>query len=85
MREIILPETKPALEWVNGRPLQKVSPRYKHALAQMRFATALDAWANEHGGSVGTEWEFRIQPPRRGAPPNGPRRGVSVRQSTPKG
>jgi Uma2 family endonuclease len=64
VREITLPETKPALEWVNGRVLQKLSPQRKHALAQMEFATALGAWARENGcGMVGTEWEFRIQPP----------------------
>jgi Uma2 family endonuclease len=64
MQEIVLPETKPALEWVNGRVLQKVSPQRRHALAQMEFATALGAWAKETGaGMVGTEWEFRIQPP----------------------
>jgi Uma2 family endonuclease len=63
MHEIVLPETKPALEWVNGRVLQKVSPQRRHALAQMEFATALGAWAREHGtGMVGTEWEFRVQP-----------------------
>ena len=64
MQEILLPETKPALEWVNGRALQKVSPQQKHALAQTRFASALDAWAVAHGsGLVGTEWEFRLAPP----------------------
>lgn len=64
MHEIILPETKPALEWVNGRVLQKVSPQRKHALAQMEFTTALAAWAKENRcGMVGPEWEFRIQPP----------------------
>ena len=64
MREIILPEAKPALEWVRGRVLQKVSPRRKHALAQSRFASALDAWAEANAcGTVGTEWEFRQQPP----------------------
>lgn len=63
MREITLPETKPALEWINGRVVQKVSPRRKHALAQTRFAAALDAWAEAHGtGNVGTEWEFRVAP-----------------------
>ena len=64
LREITLPEAKPALEWVNGRVLQKVSPQRRHALAQMEFATALGAWARENGcGMVGTEWEFRVQPP----------------------
>ena len=64
LREIILPEAKPALEWVNGRVLQKVSPKRKHAIAQTRFAAALDAWAQKgRRGTVGTEWRFRIQPP----------------------
>jgi Uma2 family endonuclease len=64
MQEIVLPETKPALEWINGRVLQKVSPRRRHSLAQMRFAGALDAWAEANrSGMVGTEWEFRVAPP----------------------
>jgi len=63
-RDIVLPDAKPAFEWVNGRALQKVSPQRKHAIAQARFCGALDAWAREHGsGEVGTEWEFRIEPP----------------------
>jgi Uma2 family endonuclease len=64
MREIVLPETKPALEWVNGRVLQKMSPQRRHALAQAQFCSALSAWSFEKGsGMVGTEWEFRVQPP----------------------
>jgi Uma2 family endonuclease len=64
MREILLPETKPALEWINGRAVQKVSPKRKHALAQTRFAAALDAWAQAMGsGMVGTEWHFHVAPP----------------------
>lgn len=64
MREIVLPESTPALEWVNGRVLQKMSPRRKHGLAQARFAAALLTWSEATGyGDVGTEWEFRIQPP----------------------
>jgi len=64
MREIILPETKPALEWINGRAVQKVSPKRKHALAQTRCAAALDAWAQMTGGGmVETEWHFHVAPP----------------------
>jgi Uma2 family endonuclease len=65
MHEIILAEAKPALEWVNNRIVQKVSPRRKHALAQSRFCAALDEWACEHGsGMAGTEWHFQVQPPQ---------------------
>jgi Uma2 family endonuclease len=64
MQEIILPETKPALEWVNGRVVQKVSPQRKHALAQAEFVAAFRDWARANScGRFGTEWEFRLQPP----------------------
>ncbi len=64
MREIVLPETKPALEWVNGRILKKMSPQRRHALAQGVFTSELFRWAREQGrGRVGPEWEFRLQPP----------------------
>ena len=64
MHEIYLPETKPALEWVNNRVLQKVSPKRKHALAQGRCVGALDAWAQTFAcGMAGTEWHFQVQPP----------------------
>jgi Uma2 family endonuclease len=63
-REITLPEAKPALEWVNGRVLQKMSPKRRHAVAQGRFFAALDEWAHDgQKGIVGTEWRFRVQPP----------------------
>ncbi|HXN09356.1 MAG TPA: Uma2 family endonuclease [Candidatus Acidoferrales bacterium] len=64
MAEIKLPEAKPAYEWVNGRALQKVSPKRKHAMAQTVFVAALDRWARTTGAGVaGTEWRFRIAPP----------------------
>ena len=64
MHEIILPDdVKPALEWVNNRILQKVSPERKHGLAQGRFWSALDAWARAGGtGTAATEWRFQVQP-----------------------
>ncbi len=64
VREITVPVTKPATEWVNGRALQKVSPQERHARAQGRMIAALSAWADNTGsGRVGTEWEFRVTPP----------------------
>jgi Uma2 family endonuclease len=63
-REIVLPTTEPETEWIRGRPLQKVSPLFDHARVQMKFAFALDAWAQGRArGSVGTEWRFRVAPP----------------------
>jgi Uma2 family endonuclease len=62
--EIVLPLTEPETEWIRGRPLQKVSPLFDHARVQMKFAFALDAWAQgRDSGSVGTEWRFRVAPP----------------------
>jgi Uma2 family endonuclease len=62
--EIVLPETKPETEWVRGRPLQKVSPAYRHAKLQRMLATAIGAWADDgRFGRVGSEWRFRVVPP----------------------
>lgn len=70
MLKITLPETKPALEWVNGRALQKVSPQRKHSIAQTRFAAALDSWTRQaRNGIAGTEWRFQIQPPSEASRP----------------
>jgi Uma2 family endonuclease len=64
IKEIALPETKPATEWVRGRALQKVSPQDPHARAQLNLGSAMLSWAKEGGrGRVGTEWEFRVTPP----------------------
>ncbi len=64
VREITVPDTTPATEWVNGRALQKMSPGYPHGLAQGRLCATLLAWADETGaGWVASEWEFRVTPP----------------------
>jgi Uma2 family endonuclease len=64
MHEIVLPETKPALEWINNRVVQKVSPKRKHSLAQAEFLVALREWSRrERRGRALPEWEFRLAPP----------------------
>jgi Uma2 family endonuclease len=64
VREITVPVTTPATEWVNGRALQKVSPREEHGRIQLRLGGALLAWAERAGaGRVSSEWEFRVMPP----------------------
>ena len=63
-REIVLEETKPETEWVRGRALQKVSPTYRHGLAQRKLAAVLGTWADEGAhGRVASEWRFRVTPP----------------------
>ena len=61
-REIVLPERKPALEWILGRAVQKVSPKRRHSLLQGWWNTRLTEWARLRG-EVGPEWRFRIAPP----------------------
>src|SRR5665213_3316687 len=66
LHEIVLPETKPETEWVRGRALQKVSPKFRHGSLQGQLYMALWTWADEGGhGRVATEWRFRIAPPGR--------------------
>jgi Uma2 family endonuclease len=62
-REIVVPETKPATEWVLGRPVQKVSPKLRHSLLQGWWAEHLRPWARGRG-IAGPEWRFRVAPPR---------------------
>ena len=64
LHEIVLETTEPETEWVRGRPLRKVSPTYRHGLAQRLIAEALGTWAfTERRGRVATEWRFRVMPP----------------------
>jgi len=64
IHEIVLPETEPETEWIDGRAVQKVSPTFSHARLQGTMFTLLDAWSEQGGhGRVGTEWRFRIAPP----------------------
>jgi Uma2 family endonuclease len=62
IHEIVLPETKPETEWILGRAVQKMSPRWTHARLQAWFARRLLEWEDGHGQSA-TEWRFRIAPP----------------------
>lgn len=61
-REIVLPEAKPALEWILGRAVQKVSPKRRHSMLQGWWTERLRCWANGRG-EAGPEWRFRVAPP----------------------
>ena len=61
-REIVLPETKPETEWLRGRAVRKMSPRWDHARLQAWWLRELSAWAADRG-YVLPEWRFRITPP----------------------
>ena len=85
LHEIVFLETKPETEWVRGRALQKVSPTYRHGLAQRRIATALGAWAESRDcGRVATEWRFRVTPPGQVTRPLVPDVGYASYEVLPK-
>lgn len=60
--EIVLPETQPETEWLDGRPVQKMSPFYAHGAVQRRIMKLLEPWA-ESRGRLAAEWRFRLAPP----------------------
>ncbi len=62
-REIVVPETEPATEWILGRAVQKVSPQRRHGFIQLWLGARLQQWAQERG-AVSSEWTFRLAPPR---------------------
>ncbi len=56
---------KPAIEWINGKPVQKLMPTDFHAFIQAAFLRALYSWARittGGRGKVGPEWRFQIPP-----------------------
>ena len=59
--EVILPEQKPALEWIMGRAVPKMSPKTLHALLQAALVRALFDWSAGRY-LVGPEWRFRLAP-----------------------
>ncbi len=55
------PDTTPATEFINGRLVQKMSPRGLHARVQAAVSRALLDWADQTGsGRVGSEWDFDL-------------------------
>jgi len=59
---VIVRETKPATEWLLGRPVQKVSPKFAHSVMQGALCARLRPWARGRG-RMGPEWRFWLQPP----------------------
>lgn len=62
---IIDDSVTPAIEWINGRAVQKLMPTDLHGILQFAFAKFIEAWAKTHEGKSGkviTEWRFIIPP-----------------------
>jgi Uma2 family endonuclease len=61
--KVYVPEAKPAIELIDGRLCQKVSPQYDHSRLQGLLNTVLTAWATGRG-RVGPEWDFYLDAAR---------------------
>jgi len=59
---IRIPETKPATELIDGRLVQKMSPKRRHQALEKRWMAALDAWAGSQGEAF-TEWRHEFTAP----------------------
>ena len=59
---IPIPETKPATELINGRLVQKMSPKRRHQALEARWQHALSAWAGERGEAY-HEWRHEFHAP----------------------
>ena len=57
-----IPETKPATELIDGRLVQKMSPKRRHQKLEMRWALALHAWGGD-GGDALSEWRHEFRAP----------------------
>jgi Uma2 family endonuclease len=65
IQNVLIDDTvKPAVEWINGKPVQKLMPTDWHAILQLAFGRFLTDWMDDENprGSVGSEWRFIIPP-----------------------
>ena len=59
-----IPTAKPAIELIDGRLVQKMSPQTRHQVLEKRWTRALDAWAGARGESL-AESRFQFRAPGR--------------------
>jgi Uma2 family endonuclease len=57
-----IPRAKPAIELVDGRLVQKMSPTLRHQALEKRWMQVLDLWAGGRGEAF-TEWRHQFQAP----------------------
>lgn len=50
---------KPAIEWISGRAVRKVSPTRKHGKLQLRIGALLERWGGGFG-EVASEWTMHF-------------------------
>lgn len=59
---IRIPETKPATELIDGRLVQKMSPKFRHQELELRWTLALRAWSDGRGRAA-FEWRHEFTAP----------------------
>jgi Uma2 family endonuclease len=59
-----IPHTKPATELIDGRLVQKMSPKRRHQELEFRWTVALRAWAGDRGEAL-HEWRHEFRAPGR--------------------
>jgi Uma2 family endonuclease len=57
-----IPETKPATELIDGRLVQKMSPKRRHQALEIRWTLALRAWGGDRGDAY-HEWRHEFRAP----------------------
>ena len=57
-----IPETKPATELIDGRLVQKMSPKRRHQELEMRWTLALRAWGGDSADAL-PEWRYEFRAP----------------------
>jgi len=57
-----IPHTKPATELIDGRLVQKMSPKRRHQKLEMRWALVLHAWGGESADAL-PEWRCEFRAP----------------------
>ena len=59
---IVIPETRPVTEVIDGRLVQKLGGRLRHQKLEMRWALALHAWGGDSGDAL-SEWRHEFRAP----------------------
>ncbi|HEV3087902.1 MAG TPA: Uma2 family endonuclease [Candidatus Elarobacter sp.] len=59
-----IPETKPATELIDGRLVQKMSPKRRHQELELRWTLVLRAWGGARGDAL-HEWRHEFTAPGR--------------------
>jgi Uma2 family endonuclease len=62
LARIQIPDTEPETELIDGRLVQKMSPKRRHQALEQRWVAALTAWSRGRGEAL-TEWRHQFTIP----------------------